>query len=192
MSEEIVKTCDTCNNTDGSYEPINYTRCNKCQELESDYDIAYPLWRLSQCPAPMPTNHLLKCWPEYFQSIKDGVKRFEYRLNDRSFKVHDVLELAEWTPELQAYTGRRLYCRVDYILESDNLRGASCQLQLWEVPISQAFIDELLESGYNYYCSGGPQMCCFRMYKELQDRCDCGARLKSIKTGRVIRMKVGI
>jgi len=74
----------------------------------------------------MVTEHELKTWPEYFQAIVEGRKPFEYRLNDRDFKVGDVLHLREWVPpaeddELDArgghYTGRELRQVVTYILD---------------------------------------------------------------------------
>lgn len=67
-------------------------------------------------------NHNLKCWPEFFQAILDRRKRFEYRRNDRGFKVWDTLTLCEWEPRLNAagvphgYTGRALKCLVTYIM----------------------------------------------------------------------------
>ena len=60
------------------------------------------------------TEHELKCWPEYFQAVLDGVKMFEIRKNDRDFKVGDWLHLQEWCPKTQAYTGRSTKREVVY------------------------------------------------------------------------------
>lgn len=60
------------------------------------------------------TAHELKCWPEYFQAVLDGVKMFEIRKNDRDFKVGDWLHLQEWCPKTQAYTGRSTKREVAY------------------------------------------------------------------------------
>ncbi len=60
------------------------------------------------------TAHELKCWPEYFQAVLDGVKMFEIRKNDRDFKVGDWLHLQEWCPKTQAYTGRSTKREVVY------------------------------------------------------------------------------
>lgn len=50
-------------------------------------------------------RHELKCWPEYFQAIVNGTKKFEVRKDDREFNVGDILRLMEWSPESQKYTG---------------------------------------------------------------------------------------
>ena len=34
-------------------------------------------------------KHSLKCWPDYFQPILDGIKTFDLRFNDRKFNVGD-------------------------------------------------------------------------------------------------------
>jgi len=67
-------------------------------------------------------NHFLKCWPEYFQAVKDGIKDFELRTTDRGFKVGDTIELMEWNPEKKDYTGRNLPARtINYILEGGSM-----------------------------------------------------------------------
>ena len=57
-----------------------------------------------------------KIWPEYFDLILFGKKKFELRLND--FEIHegDVLLLEEWDPKIQQYTGRTIEKKVGYIL----------------------------------------------------------------------------
>lgn len=70
--------------------------------------------------------HELKTWPRHFQAIYDGRKTFEFRRNDRDFKVDDILILKEWEPSLMygvtgqgKYTGRECYFLVTYILSED-------------------------------------------------------------------------
>lgn len=58
--------------------------------------------------------HELKTLPEFFQAIKEGIKPFEVRKNDRNFKVGDSLYLREWAGE--EYTGRKLIRIITYIL----------------------------------------------------------------------------
>ena len=45
----------------------------------------------------MSTIHSLKCLPEYFDATADGRKNFEVRINDRYFKVGDILKLERWS-----------------------------------------------------------------------------------------------
>lgn len=61
-------------------------------------------------------THKLKTWPKFFKAVKDRLKTFECRLNDRDFKVGDILELQEWNPLTKQYTEETLSRRVTYIL----------------------------------------------------------------------------
>lgn len=47
-----------------------------------------------------------KTWPEFFQKIADGEKKFELRLADFRCSPGDTLVLREWDPETKEYTGR--------------------------------------------------------------------------------------
>jgi len=62
-------------------------------------------------------EHELKTWEAYFQSIKSGDKNFELRRNDRDFKVGDTLLLKEYDRNGKIYTGRKVRCRINYILK---------------------------------------------------------------------------
>lgn len=64
----------------------------------------------------MPAKHELKCWPEQFQAIVDGRKRFEFRRADRAFIVGDTLELHEWDNYGERKTGRTFSVIATYIL----------------------------------------------------------------------------
>jgi hypothetical protein len=70
--------------------------------------------------------HDLKCWPEYFEAVVDGSKRFEIRENDRGFEVGDFLRLREWNPTGdgdQRYTGREATVRVLYVFDGKGIPG---------------------------------------------------------------------
>lgn len=56
-----------------------------------------------------------KIWPEYFDVVLSGKKKFELRLND--FEIHegDILILEEWDPKKKKYTGRRIEKKVTYV-----------------------------------------------------------------------------
>lgn len=60
--------------------------------------------------------HDLKCWPAYFDAIKAGTKKFEVRLNDRDYRVGDVLILRRFDPESNAYNGDKMERVVTYIM----------------------------------------------------------------------------
>ncbi len=60
--------------------------------------------------------HDLKIWPTFFDAVRDGIKPFEVRKNDRHFRVGDVLQLQEWSPSTGEFTGRTLQRVVVYIL----------------------------------------------------------------------------
>ena len=60
--------------------------------------------------------HDLKCWPEYFQAVKSGIKPFELRKDDRGYAVGDVLHLREFDPDTALYTGDEIDKTVIYVL----------------------------------------------------------------------------
>lgn len=62
------------------------------------------------------TRHRLKTWPEYFQAVLEGRKKFEVRKFDRDFKEGDILELVEYDPETQTRSGREMDVIVGYLL----------------------------------------------------------------------------
>ncbi|MGX5713194.1 DUF3850 domain-containing protein [Sphingopyxis terrae subsp. ummariensis] len=63
-----------------------------------------------------PIIHELKCWPEFFAAIAAGDKRHDLRrCYDRDFAVGDRLQLREFDPISQCYTGREQYVAVTYI-----------------------------------------------------------------------------
>jgi len=56
-----------------------------------------------------------KTWPEYFEAILSGKKKYDLRLNDFDANIGDVLVLEEWDPETKEYTGRKIEKKVTYI-----------------------------------------------------------------------------
>lgn len=62
-----------------------------------------------------------KVWPEYFQKIVDGVKKYELRLADWECKPGDVLLLREWDPKTEKYTGRKVEKIVSSILKTKKI-----------------------------------------------------------------------
>lgn len=51
-------------------------------------------------------THDLKTWPGQFAAVACGDKTHEVRKNDRGYRVGDVLNLREWSPETHEYSGK--------------------------------------------------------------------------------------
>ena len=62
-----------------------------------------------------------KCWPEYFEKILSGDKRFELRLADWECKAGDILVLKEWNPKTKEYTGRAIEKEITYVLKTKDI-----------------------------------------------------------------------
>ena len=56
-----------------------------------------------------------KIWPEYFEAVVSGKKKYELRLNDFEVNEGDTLLLEEWNPQTQEYTGRAIKKKVTYV-----------------------------------------------------------------------------
>lgn len=65
-------------------------------------------------------RHKLKILPQYFEAQISGVKNFEIRKDDRSFKVGDELQLNEISDKLgvDTATGRSCTVKVTYKIVS--------------------------------------------------------------------------
>jgi hypothetical protein len=68
-------------------------------------------------------THHLKCWPEYFDELASGNKRFEIRRDDRSFGKGDKVVIEEWNPDTGKYTGRCIKFTISYILRDASRFG---------------------------------------------------------------------
>lgn len=67
-----------------------------------------------------PATHRLKCWPEFFQAILDGRKMHDLRrCDDRHFSIGDRLELREFDPKTERYSGRELTVEVTYVTSAE-------------------------------------------------------------------------
>ena len=62
-----------------------------CGALENSWIHDLTLQDLShEFVAPLPVTHDLKIWPEFFEAMKAGHKRFEIRLNDQLSLFHSI------------------------------------------------------------------------------------------------------
>ena len=65
----------------------------------------------------IPRNHARKIWPRFVGAILRGEKAFELRQEDRArFEPGDVLELLEWCPQVEKYSGVVLRFSVSSVL----------------------------------------------------------------------------
>lgn len=62
-------------------------------------------------------QHELKCVLDPFQAKWDGKKDWEFRKNDRDYRVGDFLLEREYNPEDKTYSGREIIEEVLWILE---------------------------------------------------------------------------
>ncbi len=58
-----------------------------------------------------------KIWPEYFELISSGKKKFELRLHDFEINEGDMLVLEEWNPKNKSYTGRTIEKKAGFIMK---------------------------------------------------------------------------
>jgi hypothetical protein len=62
-------------------------------------------------------RHSVKCKPEFFEPLLQGLKNNEVRENDRSYQVGDILTIKEFDPRTQeGYTGRETIRLVTHVL----------------------------------------------------------------------------
>lgn len=84
-------------------------------------------------------EHQLKCWPLPFAAIAAGLKAWEFRKNDRNYKVGDTLVLREWDPKTESSTGLSFTRVVTYVLaEGFGLPDGYVIMSLGEAPIEDA------------------------------------------------------
>jgi hypothetical protein len=57
-----------------------------------------------------------KIWPQYFDLVASGKKKFELRVHDFEIEEGDTLILEEWDPATKQYTGRKLEKKAGYVL----------------------------------------------------------------------------
>ena len=60
-------------------------------------------------------EHELKIYPQYFEDVISGKKKFEIRKNDRKYLVGDILILKEW--DNIKYSGREARAEVIYLID---------------------------------------------------------------------------
>jgi ASC-1-like (ASCH) protein len=64
-------------------------------------------------------NHKCKSWKPFFDAIKNGSKKHDLRINDRNFKIGDIITLQSYDPFAGVYTGEELEVEITYITSTD-------------------------------------------------------------------------
>lgn len=66
-----------------------------------------------------PVTHNVKSWPHLFEATRRGIKTHEMRkIKDRDYRVGDTLNLLEFDPTSETFSGRNLLVRITYITSS--------------------------------------------------------------------------
>jgi hypothetical protein len=66
-----------------------------------------------------PQIHELKVIPKYYAFLREGLKQFELRKDDRKFMVDDLLILREWTESDKHYTGYTICAVVTCVVRGE-------------------------------------------------------------------------
>lgn len=74
--------------------------------------------------------HELKILPCYFNDVRNGIKTFEVRKDDRPYASGDILILREFNSLFAEYTGRLLICYVPYVLRGDFCKEGYCIMSI--------------------------------------------------------------
>ncbi|MBR6995322.1 MAG: DUF3850 domain-containing protein [Ruminococcus sp.] len=95
------------------------------------------------------TQHELKILPEYFVAVRDGIKKFEVRKDDRPFEVGDILCLHEIN--CGVLTGRTIKAEVTYVLRHpDYCKEGYCILSI-KVAQQELVIENISEKSKREY-----------------------------------------
>lgn len=97
-------------------------------------------------PQRKPIAHHVKCWPEFFQATVDGLKTFEFRKNDRDYRIGDFMMLHEWSPKTEAYTGNKLSVRIGFMLTDMGVPDGWCVFSITPAAIPAKVLEEAFEA----------------------------------------------
>lgn len=87
--------------------------------------------------------HRLKTWTGFFDAAVEGLKPFEIRLDDRGFKLNDILLLLEYHPVQKRLLGRSCAFKVSYVLRLKDFPDAKG----WRWKLARAIMPNLVVIG---------------------------------------------
>ncbi len=64
-----------------------------------------------------PNRHYLKTINPYFLQVWNREKTFEFRKNDRNFKINDIVYLQEYFPLIKYFSGSEIKVKIISILQ---------------------------------------------------------------------------
>lgn len=95
---------------------------NGCHYRKYEENRFFPVWMAlptayksegsSEVTREQGKIHEIKIEPQYFKKAAADLKPWELRINDRDYKVGDILFLCEWDPEKKEFTGKSLKRKV--------------------------------------------------------------------------------
>jgi hypothetical protein len=68
---------------------------------------------------------IVKCWPQFFDPLWNGIKTFDVRLDDRPYQAGKTLTQYEYDPTTQEISGRVVRARITYVLTSADFSGVA-------------------------------------------------------------------
>ena len=63
-----------------------------------------------------------KAWPEMFEAVLNGEKKFDLRLDDEEMNKGDTLVLEEYDPEKKEYTGRKIEKKIGFVMKTKEIK----------------------------------------------------------------------
>ncbi len=63
-----------------------------------------------------------KTWPELFEKILAGEKKFDLRLDDFPVSEGDTAVFEEYNPETKSYTGRKIEKKISFVLHTRDIK----------------------------------------------------------------------
>jgi hypothetical protein len=93
------------------------------------------------------TTHVLKTWPKWFEAIKAGGKLFEVRRDDRPFAAGDLINLREWNPDTEHFSGWEAHGVIGYVLrDAPGIEVGFCVFSVLVLHVTNVLNPPVIES----------------------------------------------
>lgn len=74
----------------------------------------------------MRIHHDIKCIDPYFTDVKNGLKLFEIRKNDRNYQKGQTVLLRQFDPEKGEYSGNWVLCKITCLPSHEGITPGYC------------------------------------------------------------------